>query len=75
MFVEFYQEESALVEEIRAVIIEAAQECIPLWYRVWMDSEFIVEEAEITNVRFTIILTLLSFMSTLLIENLAIKEK
>jgi hypothetical protein len=46
----FYQDESALVEEVRSVIIEAAQECVPLWYRVWMESEFIVDEAEIIKV-------------------------
>ena len=39
-----------MVEEVRAIVLEAAQECIPLLYRMWMESEFIVEEAEITKV-------------------------
>lgn len=46
-----YQHESALIEDVRSVIIEAAEECIPLWYRVWMEiDEFKVEEEQITTV-------------------------
>jgi len=45
------KDESSLVEEVRSVILEAAQESIPLWYHVWMESEFKVEEEEITKVR------------------------
>ncbi|XP_073391205.1 uncharacterized protein [Physcomitrium patens] len=42
--------ESALIEDVRSVIIEAAEECIPLWYRVWMEiDEFKVEEEQITT--------------------------
>jgi len=42
-----------LVEEIRSIILEAAQESIPLSYRMWMEDEFKVEEEEITKVNFS----------------------